>query len=115
MADELNNDWYLWGVDYLSEIDLALSVRATRVLYERELRDKGVDLNEQERRYFDRNPTLQLSMPKGAPNLERHALHAAALEFDHPESGVRQRFESPLAADMSGVVDWLRERERAEA
>ena len=57
----------------------------------------------------------KLSMPKGAPNLERHALHAAALEFDHPESGVRQRFESPLAADMSGVVDWLRERARAEA
>ena len=40
--------------------------------------------------------------------LERQALHAAALEINHPVSGERQRFESPLPADIERVLAALR-------
>jgi hypothetical protein len=34
-----------------------------------------------------------VGLPPGPPLLERQALHAAALELDHPVSGERLRFE----------------------
>jgi 23S rRNA pseudouridine1911/1915/1917 synthase len=38
----------------------------------------------------------------------RQALHAAVLGFTHPITGVELRFESPLPADMSALLDVLR-------
>jgi 23S rRNA pseudouridine1911/1915/1917 synthase len=35
-------------------------------------------------------------------------LHAAALGFDHPTTGARLRFASPLPDDLRGVLDQLR-------
>ena len=40
--------------------------------------------------------------------LERHALHAAKLSFDHPTSGERMTFEAPLPADMQTTLETLR-------
>src|SRR5690606_26982227 len=36
--------------------------------------------------------------------LPRQALHAAMLEIDHPATGQRMKFESPLPADMEAVL-----------
>ncbi len=36
--------------------------------------------------------------------LPRQALHAALLEIDHPATGKRMKFESPLPADMQAVL-----------
>ncbi len=36
--------------------------------------------------------------------LDRQALHAVKLAFDHPESGARMAFESPLPSDIRGVI-----------
>lgn len=41
--------------------------------------------------------------------LKRHFLHAAELAFDHPTSGQRLRFESPLPAGLQEVLAKLRE------
>jgi 23S rRNA pseudouridine1911/1915/1917 synthase len=49
-------------------------------------------------------------LPDGPPLLKRQALHAAALEIDHPVSGERLRFEAPLPADMQRTLDVLRGR-----
>ncbi|MDW3222429.1 MAG: RluA family pseudouridine synthase [Paracoccaceae bacterium] len=38
----------------------------------------------------------------------RQALHAAVLGFDHPVSGEKVRFEAPLPADMTRLLDVLR-------
>ena len=38
----------------------------------------------------------------------RQALHAAAIEFEHPEGGRRLRVESPLAADIADLLVTLR-------
>lgn len=46
-------------------------------------------------------------LPKDAPVPARQALHALSLELDHPSSGERLRFESPLAADIKTLVEWL--------
>ena len=40
--------------------------------------------------------------------LERQALHAQVLGFDHPTSGHRLRFEVPLPGDMQHALDELR-------
>ncbi len=40
--------------------------------------------------------------------LERPALHAARLAFDHPVGSQRLRFESPLPADIEAVLERLR-------
>ena len=37
------------------------------------------------------------------PGLERQALHAASLAFEHPQSGQALRFVSPLPADLAGA------------
>jgi 23S rRNA pseudouridine1911/1915/1917 synthase len=47
-------------------------------------------------------------LPAGAPAIDRQALHAARLEFDHPRTGARVVVEAPLPADMQGLIDWLR-------
>jgi 23S rRNA pseudouridine1911/1915/1917 synthase len=40
--------------------------------------------------------------------VDRPFLHAAELAFDHPTSGIRCRFESPLPADLEAVLVPLR-------
>lgn len=42
--------------------------------------------------------------------LHRPALHAACLAFDHPATGERLRFESPLPADLEELLAALRTR-----
>ena len=62
-----------------------------------------------------------LKLPKGAsPELvtalrgfKRQALHAERLEFLHPKSGKTVAFDSPLPADMRGVIAQLREDARS--
>jgi 23S rRNA pseudouridine1911/1915/1917 synthase len=46
--------------------------------------------------------------------LERPFLHAAHLSFDHPVSGERLEFESPLPADLREVLDRLGEPEPSD-
>jgi len=43
-----------------------------------------------------------------AERLGRQALHAALLAFDHPATGERLRFESPLPADLTAALADLR-------
>jgi 23S rRNA pseudouridine1911/1915/1917 synthase len=43
-----------------------------------------------------------------AATLGRQALHAAVLELDHPITGARLRFESPLPADLQAALARLR-------
>jgi 23S rRNA pseudouridine1911/1915/1917 synthase len=43
-----------------------------------------------------------------AAALGRQALHAAVLELDHPVTGVRLRFESPLPDDLAAALSQLR-------
>ncbi len=47
------------------------------------------------------------------PRLDRPALHAAVLGFDHPRTGERQRFEAPLPADLLELEAALRSAEPA--
>ncbi len=41
--------------------------------------------------------------------IERQALHARCLEFDHPGTGQRLKFEAPLPEDFSALIDVLEE------
>lgn len=41
------------------------------------------------------------------PRLDRHFLHAAYLEFEHPATGMRQAIESPLPDDLQAVLNEL--------
>ena len=43
-----------------------------------------------------------------ANSFPRQALHAASLGFDHPVSGERLEFSSPIPADMAGLIAGLR-------
>ena len=43
-----------------------------------------------------------------ALGLDRQALHAARLEFDHPDTGARMRFTAPLPRDLEAVLERLR-------
>jgi 23S rRNA pseudouridine1911/1915/1917 synthase len=45
---------------------------------------------------------------KAVTHLARPFLHAARLAFTHPGDGRRLTFESPLPADLQGVLDALR-------
>jgi 23S rRNA pseudouridine1911/1915/1917 synthase len=54
---------------------------------------------------------LNRTMPKGAPKMERHALHASKLAFKHPVTGEALSFSSPLPEDMQELLHWLRLRE----
>jgi 23S rRNA pseudouridine1911/1915/1917 synthase len=49
-------------------------------------------------------------LPHGAPAIGRHALHAQALEFEHPVRREPLSFEAPLPAELGALVDWLRAR-----
>jgi 23S rRNA pseudouridine1911/1915/1917 synthase len=51
------------------------------------------------------------ALPPGAPDPRRQCLHALALELPHPVTLERLRFEAPLPADMTALLEWLR-RER---
>ncbi len=51
---------------------------------------------------------IRVPMPEAAPKLARHALHALRLEFNHPVSGERLKFEAPVPADLEYLIDWLR-------
>jgi len=56
-----------------------------------------------------RTPSSRRSAARQAlRNLFRPALHAARLAFTHPATGARVAFESPLPADLAGVVGELR-------
>ncbi|MDQ6615445.1 MAG: RluA family pseudouridine synthase [Actinomycetota bacterium] len=44
-------------------------------------------------------------MPRLAP--DRVWLHAACLSFDHPTTGMRRTFTSPLPGDLAGMLDHL--------
>jgi 23S rRNA pseudouridine1911/1915/1917 synthase len=48
--------------------------------------------------------------PDAAPGVNRLALHAATLGFDHPTDGRRLQFESPLPRELQDLVAGLRER-----
>jgi 23S rRNA pseudouridine1911/1915/1917 synthase len=45
---------------------------------------------------------------RGSLGLTRPFLHAAELSFDHPASGERVTFESPLPADLAALLSNLR-------
>jgi 23S rRNA pseudouridine1911/1915/1917 synthase len=40
-------------------------------------------------------------------NLERQALHARVLGFEHPQKGVFLEFESPLPSDIMEILEYL--------
>ena len=47
--------------------------------------------------------------PKNSPAmLSRQALHAESITLDHPTTGERVTFSSPLPSDIQGVLDGLR-------
>ena len=51
-------------------------------------------------------PDKQLQ--KALASMERQALHAAKITFDHPRSGVRMTFEAPVPGDMAALLKALR-------
>jgi 23S rRNA pseudouridine1911/1915/1917 synthase len=50
---------------------------------------------------------LSLEAAASVRQFSRQALHAAVLGFDHPVSGERLRFETPLPADMADLLEQL--------
>ena len=40
--------------------------------------------------------------------MNRQALHAHRLKFEHPRTGERVQFVSPIPQDINGVLEWLR-------
>jgi 23S rRNA pseudouridine1911/1915/1917 synthase len=46
------------------------------------------------------------------PVISRVALHAQTLEFTHPTTGARVKFEAPLPADMQHLLDLLRQHRK---
>jgi 23S rRNA pseudouridine1911/1915/1917 synthase len=51
------------------------------------------------------NPTLVESLR----DFPRQALHARFLELDHPATGVRMKWESPLPDDFTWLLSLLRQ------
>lgn len=49
-----------------------------------------------------------LLAPDGAEIMSRQALHAALLEFTHPMTSERLRFQAPLPADFASALAYLR-------
>ena len=49
-------------------------------------------------------------IPRGAPALARHLLHASRLSFAHPVTGEPLTFESAPPADFETWLAWLRSR-----
>ena len=64
-----------------------------------------------DRRYGARGVVPRGASPEAVTDirgLQRQALHAAKLAFEHPDSGQPMRFESPLPADMASLLAALR-------
>ena len=59
-------------------------------------------------RMYKHHGPLRMPLSKSAPQLARQALHASSLEFEHPATGQRVRFDSPLPADLLELLAWLR-------
>jgi 23S rRNA pseudouridine1911/1915/1917 synthase len=53
------------------------------------------------------DPVYRRGRGAEATGFKRQALHAARLEFAHPASGARQRFEAPLPEDFRLLLDSL--------
>ena len=51
---------------------------------------------------------LGVEAAEAASSFPRQALHAATLGFDHPVTGERHDFESPLPEDFQSLLDLLR-------
>ncbi len=51
---------------------------------------------------------VRAPLPKDAPPLARHLLHAHALRFAHPVTGERLEFEREVPAEFGAWVEWLR-------
>ncbi|MEO6708019.1 MAG: RluA family pseudouridine synthase [Planctomycetota bacterium] len=51
---------------------------------------------------------VRVPLASSAPQIGRQALHAAKLELDHPLTGERLVFESPLPRDVQDLLTWLR-------
>jgi 23S rRNA pseudouridine1911/1915/1917 synthase len=54
------------------------------------------------------DPVYRRGRGAESTTLRRQALHAARLEFTHPSSGARRRFEAPLPEDFRLLLDSLR-------
>ena len=61
-------------------------------------------------RIYDR-PLNGQPLPDGS-GIQRVALHAATLGFDHPATGKRVRWTAPLPQDMKALVERLRRQDR---
>lgn len=59
-------------------------------------------------RVYGPRGALETPLPKEAPKMERPALHARRLEFDHPGTGERVTFEAEVPADMAALLEALR-------
>jgi len=44
-----------------------------------------------------------------ARRVPRHFLHAGRLVFEHPATGQRMEFESPLPEDLAAIAEWARQ------
>ncbi len=60
-----------------------------------------------DRLYRSRNQQ-QADLPEAAPDPKRHCLHAIRLCFEHPHTRERLCFETPMPADMTALLEWLR-------
>lgn len=60
-------------------------------------------------RVYGPGGALRNPLPKGSPAMERPALHAQRLEFDHPISGERMAFEAEVPGDMRALIAALRD------
>jgi len=61
------------------------------------------------------DPVYGRRQSKGKSRLDRPALHAAELGFDHPRSGERMRFTVPVPEDIQSVLDELAHGEPGES
>lgn len=59
-------------------------------------------------RVYGPRGALKEPLPEGAPPMERPALHARRLAFDHPVTGERLSFEAPYPEDMERLLAFLR-------
>jgi 23S rRNA pseudouridine1911/1915/1917 synthase len=58
--------------------------------------------------FFTKANRLAEPLRAAVEEFSRQALHAWLLAFDHPATGVRMRFETPLPADMDALVGEFR-------
>ena len=61
-----------------------------------------------DRHYRSRNQQ-QAALPEGAPDPQRHCLHALRLAFVHPHTHERMEFRAPMPVEMERLLAWLRE------